>query len=56
MNVTNTCSANLYDISRRNPSRSASILKIAYDPENENSPLPQLIIQLVQTLSMFGST
>jgi len=56
VNVTNTCSANLYDISRRNPSRSASILKIAYDPENENSPLPQLIIQLVQTLSMFGST
>ena len=38
VNVASTCSGDLYDISRRKPSRGTQF-KIAQGPENENSPL-----------------
>jgi len=38
VNVTSTCSANLYDISGRKPFQKGQF-KIASGPENENSPL-----------------
>ena len=43
VNVTSTCSDNLYDISRRKSSRRGLQFEIAWGPENGNSPLLMVV-------------